>query len=173
VARIYTRKGDDGTTGLIGGKRVSKDSAVIEACGALDELNAVIGVVRGHSMPDRIDRVLETVQESLFAVGAELASPDGVDPQSTVMGEGDVRMLEKEIDALEESLAPLRQFVLPGGTAAGAHLHLARAAARKSERRCVAVARNGRLNPAILVYLNRLSDLFFVMARYVNQQPIP
>jgi len=170
VARIYTRKGDDGTTGLIGGKRVSKDSATIEACGALDELNAVIGVVRCHIMPERIEKVLQTVQESLFAVGAELASPDGGDPQSRRIGEGDIRMLEIEIDALEKSLAPLSHFVLPGGTAPGAHLHLARAAARKSERRCVSVARNGNLNPGILVYLNRLSDLLFVMARYVNQQ---
>jgi cob(I)alamin adenosyltransferase len=121
-------------------------------------------------MPDMLDKVLQTVQESLFALGAELASPNGVDPQVKGIGEDDARKLEIEIDALEENLPPLKQFVLPGGTAAGAYLHLARAAARKAERRCVSVARKDKLNPAILVYLNRLSDLCFIMARYVNRQ---
>jgi cob(I)alamin adenosyltransferase len=170
LSRIYTRTGDDGTTGLISGKRVSKDSVHIEACGSLDELNAAIGVVRSHALPESVDKALRLVQESLFTIGAELASPEEADPKNQRFGNDEIGNLEKEIDAFEESLTPLKQFILPGGTAAGAHLHLVRAVARRAERRCVSVSRIKRLNPQILVYLNRLSDLCFVLARYVNRQ---
>lgn len=170
LPRIYTRTGDDGTTGLIGGKRVTKDSPRIEACGSLDEVNAGIGVVRSYALPDSVDRVLQRVQEILFRIGSELASPKDSDSGRSKLGEEEVRNLENEIDAFENDLTQLKQFILPGGTGAGAQLHLVRTLARRTERRCVSLSRIESLNPQILRYLNRLSDLCFVLARYVNQQ---
>ena len=174
MARIYTRTGDDGTTGRIGGKRVSKDSPSVEACGSLDELNAVLGVVRSHALPDSVDKILQLVQDHLFTIGAELATPEGAERRSKELGDEEIRLLENEIDALEDSLPALREFVLPGGVVAGAELHFARAVARRAERHCVSLTRLEKINPKILCYLNRLSDLCFVLARYVNrQQSVP
>ena len=170
LAKIYTGTGDDGTTGLIGGRRVSKDSPIVETCGSLDELNAVIGVVRSHELPDRVDMVLHTIQEHLFAIGAELATPGGSTGKNDSLGEEEVHGLEKEIDALEDNLQPLKRFILPGGSPAGAALHLARTVSRRAERQCVSLSRLEIVNQNILRYINRLSDLFFVLARYVNQQ---
>jgi cob(I)alamin adenosyltransferase len=170
MPRIYTKTGDDGTTGLIGERRVSKDSLRIEACGSLDELNAMIGVVRSNALPERIDAILQQVQEDLFALGSELALPEGMDPEDRGLDDAAVRELEMEIDAQEARLAPVRQFILPGGAVAGAELHLARAVARRAERHCVSLSRIGNLDPRILRYLNRLSDLLFVLARAVNMQ---
>lgn len=170
MPKIYTRTGDDGTTGLIGGKRVMKDTPRIEACGSLDELNAGIGVVRSHALPDDVDRALQRVQENLFRIGAELASPEDSGRRGPGFGDEDIRNLENEIDNLERDLTPLKHFILPGGTRAGAQLHLARALARKTERRCVSLSRIEKLNPRILHYLNRLSDLCFVLARCINRQ---
>jgi cob(I)alamin adenosyltransferase len=170
LPRIYTRTGDDGTTGLIGGKRVTKDSPRIEACGSLDELNASIGVVRSQNLPEDVDRILHLVQEILFRIGSELASPEESDRRSPGLEDKDVRNLETEIDAFESGLTPLKRFILPGGTIAGAQLHLIRTLARRTERRCVSLARTENLNSQILRYLNRLSDLCFVLARYLNQQ---
>jgi cob(I)alamin adenosyltransferase len=174
LARIYTRTGDNGTTGLIGGKRVSKDSPRVEACGSLDELNALLGVVRSQALPERIDRILQSVQDCLFTIGAELATPEGVAPHSGKLDDEEVRNLEKEIDAFENVQPPLRRFILPGGVRAGAELHLARAVARRAERLCVSLSRVEKISPQILRYLNRLSDLCFVLARDVNrQQSVP
>jgi len=170
LAKIYTKTGDDGTTGLIGGSRVLKDSPIIEACGSLDELNAVIGVVRSHELPDRVDKTLHIIQERLFTIGTELATPVGSESRSEAFGDEDIHNLEREIDAFEDSLQPLKRFILPGGKPAGAGLHLARTVARRVERQCVSLSRLERVNPMILRYLNRLSDLFFVLARYMNQQ---
>jgi cob(I)alamin adenosyltransferase len=170
LARIYTRTGDNGTTGLIGGKRVSKDSPSIEACGSLDELNALLGIVRSHALPDGIDGILQRIQDRLFTIGAELATPEGVEPRKKGLGDEEVRILESQIDEFENKLPPLRQFILPGGMGAAAELHLARAVARRAERHCVSLSRLDKINPQILRYLNRLSDLCFVLARYVNQQ---
>ncbi len=170
MARIYTRTGDDGTTGLIGGKRVPKNSPYIEACGSLDELNAMIGVVRSLRLPDKVDRILQLVQDELFTIGAELADPNGKYRQSPVVGDPEIQRLESEIDALEKDLEPLKKFILPGGSIPGAELHLARAVARRAERQCVTLSQAGKVDPAILRYLNRLSDLCFVLARYVNRQ---
>ncbi len=173
MTRIYTKTGDDGTTGLIGGKRVSKDGLRIEAYGAVDELNAVLGLACAHSLPKRVQGIVNRIQNDLFTVGANLALPPetersayGIPPIS----EEHVRTLEGEIDACEEALKPLRQFILPGGTLAGAALHLARTAARRAERQCVALARSESVDPIIIRYLNRLSDLCFVLARFVNQE---
>ena len=170
LPRIYTRTGDDGTTGLIGGKRVAKDSPRIEACGSLDELNAGIGVMRSQRLPDDVDRILQLVQETLLKIGSELASPEDSGRGSPGLEEREVRNLEGEIDTFESGLAPLKQFILPGGTGAGAQMHLVRALARRTERRCVSLSQSENLNPQILRYLNRLSDLCFVLARYLNQQ---
>jgi cob(I)alamin adenosyltransferase len=168
LARIYTRTGDDGTTGLIGGKRVSKESPVIEAGGSLDEVNAILGVVRSHPLPAHVDEVLQTIQENLFTIGAELATPEESERRSKFLGDEDVLKLESEIDAFENGLSPLKQFIMPGGTIPGAELHVARAVARRAERQCVSLSRCQKINPRILCYLNRLSDLLFVLARCVN-----
>jgi cob(I)alamin adenosyltransferase len=174
VARIYTRTGDDGTTGLIGGKRVPKNSPYIEAGGSLDELNALLGVVRSNKLPSEIDRILQLVQDDLFAIGAELASPEGAKRQTPGIGDGEIQRLEREIDDIEKNLVPLKQFILPGGSIPGAQLHLARAVARRAERHCVTLSHIEKVNPAVVRYLNRLSDLCFVLARYVNrEQSIP
>jgi cob(I)alamin adenosyltransferase len=174
LARIYTRTGDDGTTGLVGGKRVSKDSPWIDACGSLDELNALIGVTRSHVLPDRVDNALQIIQENLFTIGEELATPEGSKRSDRWIREEDVRALENEIDFFEAGLQTLKHFILPGGASAGATLHLVRAVARRAERNCVALSRSATINPAILCYLNRFSDLCFVLARYVNfLQSIP
>lgn len=168
MARIYTRTGDDGTTGLIGGKRVSKDSPRIEACGSLDELNALIGVVRSHALPEPVDSILQLVQEHLFIIGAELAVPDEDGRKSAGIGDDPVRSLENELDLIGEQLNPLQQFILPGGAPAGAELHMARAVARRAERHCVSLSRLEKVDPQIVRYINRLSDLCFVLARFVN-----
>ncbi len=170
MPKIYTRTGDNGTTGLIGGKRVSKDSPIIRACGSLDELNALIGVVRSNSLPAKLDQILQNAQDTLFLIGAEVATPEGTTRTGRGIGDEDVRGLESDIDALGNDLIPLKQFILPGGTRAAAELHLARAAARRAERDCVAVSGLEKAAPTVLCYLNRLSDLCFVLARYVNQQ---
>jgi cob(I)alamin adenosyltransferase len=169
VTRIYTRTGDNGTTGLIGGKRVSKDSPLIETNGSLDELNALIGVVRSNPLPTSVDRVLQRIQEDIFVMGAEIATPEKATRKSPEIGDADIKNLEHEIDVLENDLLPLKNFILPGGAKAAAELHLARAVARRAERECVAQSRLAKISPLVLSYLNRLSDLFFVLARYVNQ----
>jgi cob(I)alamin adenosyltransferase len=155
---------------LIGGKRVPKDSPRIEACGSLDEVNALLGVVRSHVLPDAVDRILQFVQNHLFIIGAELATPKDAAQKSEGIGDDRVRSLENEIDTIEDSLEPLRQFILPGGSASGAALHLACAVARRAERHCVSLSRLENISPTILSYLNRLSDLLFVLARFINRQ---
>ena len=169
MARIYTKTGDDGTTGLIGGKRVSKDSPLIEASGSLDELNALLGSVRAYSLPDKVDSLLEKIQSDLFTIGTQISTPEDAGFQIAGIGDGEIGSLESEIDALEETLPALKQFILPGGTQEAACLHLARTVARRAERRCVALSRSARVDPRILRYLNRLSDLLFLLARYANQ----
>ena len=174
MAKIYTKTGDNGTTGLIGGNRVSKDSPYIEAGGSLDELNALIGVTRSLGLPDDIDQSLHHVQDDLFLIGAEMATPDGNRQPSRGLRDRDVQRLEDEIDRIESGLEPLKQFVLPGGSIQGAHLHLARAVTRRTERHCVTLSRTEKINPHVLQYLNRLSDLLFVLARYLNRlQSVP
>jgi cob(I)alamin adenosyltransferase len=173
VAKIYTKTGDDGTTGLVGGHRVRKDSARIAAYGTVDELNAVLGAARSHGLPQRIDAIVGRIQDELFTVGADLALPAGSDrsrwgiPPITAK---DTDRLEREIDMCEAELEPLRQFILPGGSMAGAQLHLARTVARRAERAVVALQRAEQVDAAVVVYLNRLSDLCFVLARCANRE---
>ena len=170
MARIYTSTGDNGTTGLIGGKRVSKDSPCIEATGVLDELNAQLGVARSHSLPGEVDEILCRVQDALFTIGAELATPEDAKKRSEAIRDENVQLLERQIDRFETMLPPLKKFVLPGGTAPGAQLHLSRAVARRAERACVALSRIQAVDKEIIRYLNRLSDLLFVLARFVNHK---
>lgn len=172
--RIYTRTGDDGTTGLIGQERRSKADIRVEAIGAVDETNAAIGLARqsGDSLGE-IDTVLAAVQNDLFDLGADLATlpeADATAGGALRVSQQQIERLEREIDRLNEALEPLRSFVLPGGSTAAAALHFARTVARRAERNVVALAAGETVNPHSLGYLNRLSDLLFVIARWTNQQ---
>jgi cob(I)alamin adenosyltransferase len=173
--RIYTRTGDDGTTALGTGERRKKYDLRVAAYGTVDELNAAIGLARQHTTTvPAVDALLARVQNDLFDLGAELCTPGdkGKGPQGArlVVTEAQVARLEQEIDALNTALAPLRSFVLPGGTPAAAHLHLARTICRRAERLVVELADNQAesVAPPVLKYLNRLSDLLFVASRAVN-----
>jgi cob(I)alamin adenosyltransferase len=169
--KIYTKTGDAGTTGLFGGARVEKDDERVEAYGTVDEVNAVLGTVRAAKPPTELDLLLESVQEDLFVVGAELATVPGKEdklPMQLVSSE-DCERLERAIDAMEAKLAPLKSFILPGGAPAAAALHHARTVCRRAERRVLRASRSGAVRPEVLVYLNRLSDFLFVAARQTNQ----
>jgi cob(I)alamin adenosyltransferase len=167
--KIYTRTGDQGQTGLFGGQRVPKDSLRVHAYGTADECNAVLGVARAAGLDGELDELLAQVQNQLFVVGADLATP-GESAHIPRVGAAEVVFLEQWIDRLEESLEPLRQFILPGGTPAAAQLHLARTTCRRAERWAVSLAHEEgeAVNAQVLVYLNRLSDLLFVAARAAN-----
>ena len=167
--KIYTRQGDDGTTGLSGAERVSKDDVRVEAYGTVDELNCHVGhAAEGGSCPE-MSVLLRAVQNQLFVLGAELATPAGATVRGRTLGEEDVRALEEHIDGWTEQLPPLRRFVLPGGCPLACRLHLARAVCRRAERRCVTLGASEAIRPIVVRYLNRLSDLFFVMARRANR----
>ncbi len=168
--RIYTRTGDDGSTGLADGARRAKDDARIAAYGTVDEANSVIGIARLHTDGD-LDHALGRIQNDLFDVGADLATPGddfAADTTSLRATDGQVARLEAEIDAMNDGLAALTSFILPGGTAAAAHLHLARTVVRRAERLAVTAAGREPVNPAAICYLNRLSDHLFVAARVAN-----
>ena len=172
--RIYTRTGDNGTTGLGDGTRVSKDDIRVEAFGTVDEANACIGLARQHlqNHPE-IDEMLDRIQNDLFDLGAELASPDGDKPfewEPLRVTQAQVDRVEQETDKLNADLGPLRSFVLPGGTATAAYLHLARTVSRRAERMMVELAQtpSERVAGPALKYINRLSDFFFVASRYLN-----
>ncbi|NMC21172.1 MAG: cob(I)yrinic acid a,c-diamide adenosyltransferase [Thermogutta sp.] len=175
MAKIYTRSGDSGETGLYRGPRVGKDCLRIEAYGTVDELNSSIGLLRAEPIPSEIDGLLETIQNRLFEVGAELATPDAERYGTRYITTDHVRELEAAIDRLDADLEPLTRFILPGGGRAGALAHLARTVCRRAERRLVALTREALalgtpLSPALLAYLNRLSDLLFVLARWLNRR---
>ena len=167
--KIYTRGGDAGETSLAGGTRVAKSSLRVEAMGAVDEANAAVGVARLHTSRDA-DAMLARIQNDLFDLGADLARPTEPAPSKSALriAQSHVDRLEREIDSLNEPLAPLTSFVLPGGSAASAQLHLARTIVRRAERVAVALAAAEPLNPLIVAYLNRLSDHLFVLARALN-----
>ena len=168
--KIYTRTGDKGTTALYGGERVPKDSSRVEAYGTVDEANALLGVARAQlGSLAGFDALLATLQSALFDVGADLATPESRYRENIVPLTGDdVAGLETEIDRLETDLPELRAFILPGGHPASASLHHARTVVRRAERRTVELAYTETINPQVAVYLNRLSDLLFVLARAVN-----
>jgi len=170
--KIYTKTGDAGETGLFGGPRVPKDDARVEAYGAVDELNAALGVARARGGDEELSRLLGKIQDQLFTIGAELATPPGARAHRVVppVAPAWTAALEAAIDAFEAELPPLRNFVLPGGTALAADLHLARAVCRRAERRVVALHRHDPVLPEALAFLNRLSDLLFVAARIANHR---
>lgn len=177
--KIYTRTGDDGTTGLVDGSRVSKSSALMQAIGDVDEANSAIGLAVIALGDQPMAAALTRIQNDLFDLGADLATPAGRDeagedpfaPSEMVLRivPSQVERLEREIDALNAHLAPLRSFILPGGSAEAAALHLARAISRRAERSAVGASETQPLNPAALAYVNRLSDFLFVASRAVNQ----
>jgi cob(I)alamin adenosyltransferase len=170
--KIYTKTGDGGETGLGDGSRVSKDDPRVAAYGEVDELNAVLGLARAQGPDPETDALLLGVQKDLFALGAQLADPSetvAARKAKAAVPQGRVAELENAIDRRELALPPLRAFVLPGGTALGATLHLARTVCRRAERSIVSLSREGAVDPVIEVYVNRLSDLLFVLARHANQ----
>jgi len=168
--KIYTRTGDDGTTGLLGPGRVGKHEPRVEAYGAVDELNASLGVARALDTSKWLDPELATIQSRLFNLGAELAT---IEPEALAklerVSDADVTALEKWIDARELDLPPLRRFILPGGSPLAAELHRARTVCRRAERSVVALARKEKVSETARQYLNRLSDLLFVAGRVLNQ----
>jgi len=168
--KIYTRTGDLGETGLFAGPRVGKDMPRIEVCGAVDELNAVLAVVRAEPLEAATDGLLQRIQNELFALGAEVATPDPTRQGVQWIGPEQVKALEAEIDRCEEGLPPLEHFVLPGGTRAACNLHLARTVCRRAERRLVTLIRRSEepISLSLMAYLNRLGDLLFVLARCEN-----
>jgi cob(I)alamin adenosyltransferase len=169
--RIYTKTGDSGDTSLFGGQRVPKDALRIEAYGTVDELNSVLGIARADIQDPEIDRILSDIQNQLFELGADLATPRSVEKKVVKRIDAkDVQQLEKTIDGVEPILKPLRSFVLPGGSSLAARLHFARTVCRRAERAVVRLSRNEDIGETVTVYLNRLSDLLFVLARYANQK---
>ncbi len=166
LSKIYTRTGDDGTTGLGDGGRVQKESLRVEAYGAVDEANSAVGVVLAVSgVPEAVKRCLTEVQHDLFDLGGELCIPG-----HRIITAAHVERLETELDAFNDALPPLKEFILPGGGTAAAACHVARAVARRAERRAWSLARAENIAPDALKYLNRLSDLLFVLARVLARQ---
>ena len=165
LSKIVTRTGDDGSTGLADGSRVPKESPRIEACGTVDELNSAIGVLLAADLPAPMSAQLLEIQHDLFDLGGELAIPGSV-----VIHAGQVEALESWVEAWNADLPALREFVLPGGGAAAAHCHMARSICRRAERRCWALSRAEPVGPQALRYLNRLSDLLFILARVLARR---
>lgn len=176
--KIYTKQGDDGSTGLFGGDRVMKDDLRVQAYGAVDELNSALGLAHarvfraetGGQDSIAIDEVLKNIQTDLFVLGADLATPKGKETSYLPrLGDTHVEALERLIDELDAKLPALKNFILPGGGSIGSILHYARAVCRRAERLTVSLARAEDVNPIGIQYLNRLGDLLFVLARYANQ----
>jgi len=169
--KIYTRTGDDGTTGVLGPKRLPKHAPRIEAFGQVDELNATLGVARALDAQGWLESELASIQWLLFHMGAELATTDAKQlDKLTRIADDDVTTLEQLIDRLDEALPPLAAFVLPQGTPLAAQLHVARTVCRRAERAVVALADKEKIEPRLVRYLNRLADLLFVMARWCNHR---
>ena len=172
--KIYTKTGDDGQTALFGGGRVEKDHPRVEAYGDVDELNACLGMVRAAEMMPRIDEGLVPIQRDLFSIGALLATPDRdkmrEQLQKARIDDERIGELERAIDDCERELEPLKSFILPGGTPKSAALHVARTVCRRAERRVVALQRGDDLPDLVVIYLNRLSDLLFMLARVANKR---
>jgi len=177
LTKIYTRGGDDGQTSLVGGERVRKDIARIDAYGSVDEANSVIGIAR-LTTKGQPDTMLARIQNDMFDLGADLATPAkeseadpfAPDEMTLRVSDAQIKRLEDEIDAMNAELSPLTSFTLPGGSEASANLHLARTVVRRAERHAVTAATEENMNPAAIKYLNRLSDHLFVMARYLNNK---
>jgi cob(I)alamin adenosyltransferase len=179
ITRVYTRTGDKGETGLVGGKRVPKDSPRIEAYGTIDELNSIVGLTRvfneeklGEGEAHRfLDSILRQIEDELFDLGSELATPPDFFKEGMYrVGEHEVKKLEQVMDQCQKELEPLKSFVLPGGGRIGAYLHQCRTVCRRAEREMLRLSRVEELNEWSLKYVNRLSDLFFVLSRWISKQ---
>ena len=179
INRVYTRTGDKGETALVGGKRVPKDSLRIEAYGAIDELNSIVGLARVFNEESLdageahrfLDEVLCRVQDELFDLGSELATPpEFFQPGMYRVSESEIERLEKLMDKCQKELEPLKSFILPGGGRVGAHLHQCRTVCRRAERDILRLSRQEQINPDVIKYINRLSDLFFVLSRWIAKQ---
>lgn len=167
MTKIYTKTGDAGETALRGSARVPKNHVRIEACGTVDEANAIIGVVVSNLNDASYRSDLQEIQSKLFEIGASLADPE---TELTTLTDADVVKMEKNIDSLAENLPPLTHFILPGGTEVAAHIHLARTIVRRAERRAITVNQQQSVAPQTIRYLNRLSDYLFTLARCINQE---
>ncbi len=168
--KIYTKKGDKGETSLLGGTRVSKASAQIEAYGTVDELNSCIGLIRDKAGNERIDTVLVQVQHQLFSIGSILASNGDSKLLLPELKENDIKFLESEMDRMDGELPELRNFILPGGNPAASFCHLSRCVCRRAERRVVSLGDIMEMDEIIIQYLNRLSDYLFVLARFLTKE---
>lgn len=169
--KIYTKTGDRGETSLFGGRRLPKDALRIEAYGTIDELNSILGICRSFNTDPQADDLLNEIQNDLFTLGADLATPQSLENKSIPrIQSSDVSRLEKHIDTIEPKLEPLRSFILPGGDQTAAMLHHARTVCRRAERLVVRLVREEHVGEDNVIYLNRLSDLLFVMARWMNTQ---
>jgi len=166
LTRIYTKGGDKGLTSLGSGKRVPKHDPRVDAYGHVDEANAAVGLARLHTK-GAADAMLDRIQNDLFDLGADLCRPDAKEGDLRIL-ESQVLRLEREIDQMNAALQPLESFVLPGGSPAAAYLHLARTVARRAERAITSLAESNPVNPIVIKYINRLSDHFFVLSRYLN-----
>ncbi len=170
--KIYTKTGDDGTSGLIGGTRVSKWDNRLEAYGTVDELNSWIGLIKTYPTEIEVQHTLDMIQNKLFVIGSHLATDtEKSDMQKQLACNGnEIETLEKEIDRMQQSMPPLKNFILPGGTQAAANCHIARTVCRRAERRITLVAKENKMQNVITVFINRLSDYLFVLARFINYQ---
>ena len=168
--KIYTRTGDDGTTGLIGGSRVKKHNIRLESYGTIDELNSYIGLIRSVQADKHTDQVLEIIQNKLFVIGANLATDESIDliRKQLPCKKTDLELLENEMDEMNNSLPELRNFILPGGGQASSFCHVARTVCRRAERRIVELAENNEVDPLLIKFVNRLSDYLFVLSRKLN-----
>ncbi|MEM7539310.1 MAG: cob(I)yrinic acid a,c-diamide adenosyltransferase [Chloroflexota bacterium] len=176
LTKLYTKKGDDGTTALGGGQRVPKDSLRVSVYGSVDELNSQIGVALAHGLCDRLQEVLPTIQNELFDLGSDLCFVEEDKQKYSIpqMEARHVDTLEALIDEMTEVVGPLENFILPGGSLGAAQLHVARTICRRAEREATTLAREDAVGPHVIGYLNRLSDALFVMSRYENlQQNVP
>lgn len=165
LSKIYTRTGDDGTTGLGDGSRINKDSLRVDAMGDVDELNSIIGIMMTETVPDILVATLTQIQHDLFNLGGEICIPGYV-----ILQQSQIEDLEEAIDTLNDDLEPLKEFILPGGTKTAAYCHLARTVCRRAERKLIELHRSEKVTDVSLQYLNRLSDLLFVMCRTINKE---
>lgn len=170
ITKVYTKTGDDGHTSLVGGKRVSKASKRVESYGDVDELNSVLGISRSVIKDSEIEQLIEGIQNDLFIMGGDLATPHDSEYNVPRVTKEMTAMIEKSIDGYIKEVGSLREFILPGGDSGGAYLHLARTVCRRAERKVVELGDMEKINENILIYLNRLSDLLFVLARVDNKR---
>ncbi|MBU0586537.1 cob(I)yrinic acid a,c-diamide adenosyltransferase [Candidatus Micrarchaeota archaeon] len=167
---IYTKNGDSGETSILGGKRIPKDDPRIEASGKVDELSSVIGLVIAFSDDEELKKLLSEIQMTLFVIGSDLATASGDKISIPRLSPSKVNIIEAEIDRIEKELPKIDSFILPGGSKTASMLHLARTICRETERKVISLAKKEKLNEAIPVYLNRLSDLLFMLARWINRK---